>query len=159
MSFAGGEILHGGDPLLHGIRYILAVFLFLEKGDEKDNKNEDIVRNNNGIENMRIKLEREKEEKEKEKTKEDTHNVDQTDKNRNKEIELKNVEEEEMSDIFIKSFLSCYKSDPHFIFNPIKNKDLELKTKIIVDNLNSKSSVYRTETSQSIFSFGFDFIE
>ena len=42
MSFAGGDIIHGGDPLISGIRYILAVFLFLEKDDENENKIENI---------------------------------------------------------------------------------------------------------------------
>jgi hypothetical protein len=37
LSFPGGDITHGGDPLLSGTRYIIAVFLLLEAGDgEKD---------------------------------------------------------------------------------------------------------------------------
>ena len=163
LSFAGGELLHGGDPLLHGIRYILAVFLFLEKGDNNDNE---AVKSNHEKEKtgkerkmeMEMEMER-KEDKVEEDGIENIDNTDHTRENRNKDIKLNEEEEVEMSDIFIKSFSSCYKSDPHFVLNPIKNKDLESKKKIIVDNLNSKSAVYHTETSQSTFSFGFDFIE
>jgi hypothetical protein len=39
LSFPGGDITHGGDPLLSGTRYIIAVFLLLEAGDgEKEGK-------------------------------------------------------------------------------------------------------------------------
>ena len=34
LSFPGGEVVHGGDPLLSGVRYIIAVFLLLEEGAE-----------------------------------------------------------------------------------------------------------------------------
>lgn len=158
LSFAGGEILHGGDPLLYGIRYILAVFLFLEKGDDNDNETErnDYEKEKTGREE-KTDMEREREdEKVEEKTIANSHKCDRN-KNTDKKVEVE--EEEGKSNIFIKSFLSCYKSDPHFILNPIKNKDYESKTKIVIDNSITKNSVYHTETSQSTFSFGFDFIE
>lgn len=34
LSFPGGDVTHGGDPLLSGTRYIIAVFLLLEAGEE-----------------------------------------------------------------------------------------------------------------------------
>jgi hypothetical protein len=41
LSFPGGDITHGGDPLLSGTRYIIAVFLLLEAEDgEKDGEGE-----------------------------------------------------------------------------------------------------------------------
>jgi hypothetical protein len=33
LSFPGGDVTHGGDPLLSGTRYIIAVFLLLEAGE------------------------------------------------------------------------------------------------------------------------------
>ena len=43
LSFPGGDIVHGGDPLLCGVRYIIAVFLLLqgEEGKEDDKEEED----------------------------------------------------------------------------------------------------------------------
>ena len=200
LSFAGGEILHGGDPLIHGIRYILAVFLFLEKGNDNEDYNEGNSENekrglkvgnyyenenqdgsginSNELENvgkgirivkevdkeMKISMNREEDKVKKRLESIHEYEYNQTGEKRFREMDFKEKEgeeeEEEMSNIFMKSFLSCYKTDPNFILNPIKNKDLESKTKIIIDNnLNSKNSVYHSETSKSAFSFEFDLIE
>jgi hypothetical protein len=166
LSFAGGEMLHGGDPLLYGIRYILAVFLFLEKDNENgrnSDEEENILKEIKKEMNIDKEGEGEVEGEEKKVKEERIESIDYNDKaddNRSIDIELKEEEEEEISNIFIKSFLSCYRSDPQFILNPVKSKDLESKTRMIIDdNLNSKNSVYHTESSQSTFSFGFDFIE
>ena len=142
MSFAGGDIIHGGDPLISGIRYILAVFLFLEKDDENENKIENIE--------MKSKTEIEDDEKEIE------ENIFEDEK-----IEGmgKKCGEEDESFLFIKSFLSCYKTDPYFLLKPTKNEESDSKMGTVIDDLIVKSTVYHTETEKSSFSFGFDFIE
>jgi hypothetical protein len=33
VSFKGGSLVHGGDPILQGTRYIVAAFLYIESGD------------------------------------------------------------------------------------------------------------------------------
>jgi hypothetical protein len=30
LSFCGGELLHGGDPIIEGVRYILAAFCYVD---------------------------------------------------------------------------------------------------------------------------------
>lgn len=38
LSFPGGSLLHGGDPLLSGTRYIIAVFILINDDDESNYK-------------------------------------------------------------------------------------------------------------------------
>jgi hypothetical protein len=49
LSFPGGTIIHGGDPLLGGTRYIIAVFLLLEESDKSGMKTEKKEEINNQI--------------------------------------------------------------------------------------------------------------
>ena len=140
LSFAGGNIIHGGDPLISGIRYILAVFLYLEKEVENDVK-------------QITKFEDEKE----------TEAEEEEEEEKEEEEEGEDEKEEEKLVLFIKSFLSCYRADHQFILKSIKNKDSTLITGTVIDNSNLHSDkekiVYDTATNKSDFSFDFNFIE
>lgn len=53
LLFRGGEIVHGGDPVLAGTRYVIAAFIFIDQQDQDqdDNQDEDPATNNTNITN------------------------------------------------------------------------------------------------------------
>ena len=46
-SFSGGEVLHSGDPVVEGVRYIIAAFCYVDIiSEEKEHKLQDLFADN-----------------------------------------------------------------------------------------------------------------
>ena len=154
MSFPGGDILHGGDPLLSGTRYIIAVFLFLAEGmDKGEDKDEDVDKNKN--------LSRYDDEQQS--VRGGIENLPSAGLNHDDDI----VDDIGTTlDPFISSFLSTIREDTTFLLSSstqsksVSQTVLPLTTTSTVTATVTKESVYNPSSgSGSSFGFGFSFTE
>ena len=148
MSFPGGDILHGGDPLLSGTRYIIAVFLFLAEGmDKGEDKDKDVSRYDNEQDQVRGGID----------------NLHSAALNHDDDI----VDDMGTTlDPFISSFLSTIREDTTFLLSSstqsksVSQTVLPLTITSTVTATVTKESVYNPSSgSGSSFGFGFSFTD